>query len=228
MRAPGTWAKVNENYFEDIDSEEKAYWLGYMAGGSTICHRSPKSWAIMLRSGNKAHLGRFCKSIETDAFVKTRYCDGGRPYHYVSFSSAVMAADLRRYHIMEQRAKTVRFPYGLDPGLVRFYSRGFLDSNSHIYANRGNLFLGISGTMNVCQGMQNIIEEGCDIKHAPRRVQKCNRFISEPGSVHGFRAQFTGNVSVPRIMNWSYDGSKIHDFNRYKKIRGIIRRTIGR
>lgn len=51
----------NDNYFEQIDSEEKAYWVGFLYGDG---HISDNTVTIFLQSKDKAHLQKFLVAID--------------------------------------------------------------------------------------------------------------------------------------------------------------------
>lgn len=69
MNTIGMAYKFNESFFEDINSEEKAYWLGFVSadGGINIPGIGRDSgWVlcINLKKEDKEHLEKFQKSIE--------------------------------------------------------------------------------------------------------------------------------------------------------------------
>ena len=61
----------NENYFEMIDSTDKAYWLGFIAGDANV---SDKDNSLKLKLGIKdiEILEKFSKSIESEYSIRTR------------------------------------------------------------------------------------------------------------------------------------------------------------
>jgi hypothetical protein len=64
----------NENYFEKIDTEEKAYWLGFITadGSINLGYGKQKFYQlhINLKGGDYSHLEKFQKAIERNAILK--------------------------------------------------------------------------------------------------------------------------------------------------------------
>lgn len=68
---------VNENYFQDINSCEKAYWLGFIAADGCVTHTGgreggSKVLVFNLNERDKGHLEKFCHSIESEAKIKLK------------------------------------------------------------------------------------------------------------------------------------------------------------
>ena len=53
----------NDNYFEQIDSEEKAYWVGFLYGDG---HISDHTVYLCLQTRDKGHIIKFLKAINAD------------------------------------------------------------------------------------------------------------------------------------------------------------------
>ena len=57
--------QYNKNFFETIDSEEKAYWLGFIYADVWIClSKTNAEVRIQLKDSDYEHLKKFNKSIE--------------------------------------------------------------------------------------------------------------------------------------------------------------------
>ncbi|MEK6885149.1 MAG: LAGLIDADG family homing endonuclease [Nanoarchaeota archaeon] len=66
---------ANYNFFDVIDSEEKAYWLGFIAADGTVPKvREPNSFCVNIRLANKDfhHLEKFKKNLNSNHIVRTR------------------------------------------------------------------------------------------------------------------------------------------------------------
>jgi intein-encoded DNA endonuclease-like protein len=71
---------LNTNYFNKIDSSEKAYWLGCLLADGTITHnskyRTSKRLSFGLSKKDKSHVEKFRNSIMYDGPIKSiRYYD---------------------------------------------------------------------------------------------------------------------------------------------------------
>ena len=56
--------KYNKKYFEVIDTEEKAYWLGFIAADGNV-RKDFLKMRIELNIKDKNHLEKFKKSLDT-------------------------------------------------------------------------------------------------------------------------------------------------------------------
>lgn len=54
--------KFNEHYFDNIDSEEKAYWLGFIFADGCIMNNT-KTFELGLSKIDSGHIDKFKKSI---------------------------------------------------------------------------------------------------------------------------------------------------------------------
>ena len=65
---------VNESFFDIIDTEEKAYWLGFIMADGCICTSNSSSpnnrLSIILNQKDKDHLIKFKKAIDSKAPVR--------------------------------------------------------------------------------------------------------------------------------------------------------------
>ena len=131
----------NEEYFQSIDTEEKAYWLGFIAADGYIqCARKYSSYkvGISLTESDSLHLEKFSSAVGFTGSVfhyisKTSY----KPncgYCRISISSNKMATDLMQIGCYVKKTGKVPFPTSdVVPGyLLRHYVRGYFDGNGCI------------------------------------------------------------------------------------------------
>ena len=121
---------LNESFFAKIDSEKKAYWLGFLSGDGTITENKVR---LCLAIKDKNHLMKFKKIVNWN----------GKDYYHkdtgaleVYFRSSRMVTDLAKYYIVPRKTFSVRFPDILE-SLERHFIRGVFDADGCISrANR--------------------------------------------------------------------------------------------
>lgn len=101
---------LNENYFENIDSDEKAYWIGFIASDGCIYQSNDNRQdmlSIILSSKDKKHLEKLKKALETNKPLSTRKKDN---FEYVSFqiSSNKISKDLQKIGITPRKTYNVQ------------------------------------------------------------------------------------------------------------------------
>ena len=191
---------VDDNYFENIDSQKKAYWLGWLVtDGYVITHLNTKrgitnnnSVALKLSIKDKYVLEDFKKDIKAD--IEIKFVNRGKGYIYTNkitnkeklieggdqcilqFSSAKMIKDLEKYGIHQNKTYNVVFPKELDskyyPGFIAGVISG--DGCIDIKKNRKGFILRctIAGTLDLVQKIREIlIKEIC--MNPEKKFSKC-------------------------------------------------------
>lgn len=117
---------LDETFFEKINSEEKAYWLGFFAGDGNITdgHRLRVRLAIR----DKKHLLKFKKAVKWDG---KDYYPKHRDAFEVYFKSFKMMKDLANYFVTPRKTFTVKFPK-IPKLLEKHFIRGVFDADGCI------------------------------------------------------------------------------------------------
>lgn len=123
--------KKNENYFEIIDSEVKAYLLGWIASDGCI---HPDSFCVELHEKDKEILELFQKEICPSALITKRK---NRNTCWIAICSKKICFDLCKHLNVEPKNKQnkLRLP-ALQFHLMRHFIRGFLDGDGWIRSKR--------------------------------------------------------------------------------------------
>ena len=139
---------LNESFFEVIDTEEKAYWLGFITADGCInitdtsnrhktkvkYFKSYKAYrlSILLSRTDKSHLYKFKKDIkytgiieEGNTFVKSKKYPNAK----VRITSEKLCKDLMRNGIMPRKSSKENFPHFLTDDLLRHFIRGYFDGD---------------------------------------------------------------------------------------------------
>ncbi|MGL4847912.1 MAG: LAGLIDADG family homing endonuclease [Clostridium sp.] len=122
----------NEDFFENIDSEEKAYFLGYMMADGNVYERSDSSPCVRIELSNKDRyiLEKFQECLDLKDKVKyTR-----KNCSVLRIHSKKMFDDLNRWGIVPQKTKheTMKKLNFLDKDVIRHFIRGFFDGDGWV------------------------------------------------------------------------------------------------
>src|SRR5690606_21393784 len=135
----------NESFFETIDTEEKAYWLGFIAADGNINDRGEnksKSLHIGLSFKDKNHLLKFMININYSHLlieIKERIINlKKRRYVRLNLNSKKMYNDLLDKGITPRKSLTLKPPKNVPKDLVRHWIRGYFDGDGsvHIYNDK--------------------------------------------------------------------------------------------
>ncbi|BCM88706.1 hypothetical protein IAD21_00548 [Abditibacteriota bacterium] len=116
------------DFFEVIDSEDKAYWLGFIAADG--CVHKGNSLSIGLAGIDIEHLRKFAVSIGLSTWepriVKSRL---GFESVRLTVTSPKMVLDLRKWGIVQRKSHCLEWPEFLSSELLRHYLRGYIDGD---------------------------------------------------------------------------------------------------
>ena len=115
----------NEHYFDKIDNEAKAYWLGFLFAEGNI---SAYTLSIQLGAIDKPHLQLF--KLEIASRYKLDYRKDKDAYR-VRLNSVVLRDSLKKLGITPRKSWFIRVPK-LRRGLMRHFFRGFVDGDGWI------------------------------------------------------------------------------------------------
>lgn len=134
----------DSDFFEIIDSEEKAYWLGFLYADGYISRPSANTSGILrvgisLKDDDANHLEKFVKALNSNApvchyEVKQGYKPGVM-YCRVILADNKLAHDLISHGCIEKKSNIIEPPIGVPEELERHFIRGFMDGNGSITKN---------------------------------------------------------------------------------------------
>lgn len=190
---------VDDNYFETIDSQKKAYWLGwlitdgYVKTKANTCRGVVKenSISLKLQAKDRYVLEDFKKDLNTDISIKTiksrkafeytnkitnkTVCIKGGEQAEFRFSSAKMVQDLAKYGIHQNKTYDVTFPKEINskyyPGFIAGVISG--DGCIDIKKNRKGFILRctIAGTLDLVQNIHSILVKEIGV-NAEKKISK--------------------------------------------------------
>ena len=127
----------NEDYFAEIDTEGKAYWLGYiLADGSVMTRKSKSSrhYGLALQSIDLELLEKFKRDIDYTGPIKTRSkggsFDNSKPGHYLVINRMSLSSQLLKYKV---DSSCIHMPE-VEESLVRHLIRGIFDGDGSVYS----------------------------------------------------------------------------------------------
>lgn len=114
-----------EDFFECIDTEEKAYYLGWiMADGCVSCYNGQYSIKIGIGIVDRNIIDKFLTAIGSSNSTSTR---DGKAY-YVSLTSKKMFSDLGKHGVHPNKSGNETFPK-LPSRLNNHFIRGYFDGD---------------------------------------------------------------------------------------------------
>lgn len=136
--------RLDEAYFDAIDTEAKAYWLGFITADG--CVQTGKVGAsgwrhdvvtVKLKASDAGHLEKLKAGIGAEAPVRpVPQRTSGHPAVDIAFSSARLVGTLIRLGVTPRKSLTV-MPWRGPDALMRHYWRGMFDGDGTIVKHPG-------------------------------------------------------------------------------------------
>lgn len=134
----------NKDFFENIDDDEKAYWLGFiMADGCISVDNDTNSCelSIKLSARDANHLKKFNKSINGNVPVEIfeDLCNlNNKTYKQcqIRLYSEKMVHDLLQYGVVPNKSLIKQFPLNVPHKFMWDYIRGYYDGNGGIVGSK--------------------------------------------------------------------------------------------
>lgn len=124
------------NFFEKIDTEEKAYWLGFIAADGNI-RKDMLVCSISLQRRDRQHLEKLSSIFEN--YYKIKDNDREYPCSTIRVYSKKCCEDLFQYGVTPNKSLTLNVKTDLIPQeLVPHYIRGYFDGDGSIYCSHPN------------------------------------------------------------------------------------------
>lgn len=188
---------LTERYFQNINTGNKAYWLGFIAADGCVVNKKRKRLLyIELSEKDRCHLEAFKKEIEFEGPIYEMKARGrSRPSCKIQVSSSRMVLDLVELGIVPNKTKFLEAP-DIDPKLYHHWIRGFFDGDGSVSLRKdGNLAGEFFGTKKVIEFI---------VKNIPG-----TNTVSKKDKSEGYYHSFGGNGISTKIYNYLYKDSEI-------------------
>ena len=177
---------LNENYFEVIDTEHKAYWLGFIMADGAVCKtaKSTKSDTnrlyINISDVDKELLNTLCDDLNYDRTQVKSYIPNGSTYSNnkmckLNINSTKICEDLKKYGIIKQKTGKEKFVL-LDDALMPHFIRGFFDGDGTVYNTYQNgpriTHVGFSGNYIFLNNLKTYLKKQGIIKNDNKITQE--------------------------------------------------------
>lgn len=156
----------DSNIFEQIDTKEKAYWLGFLYADGCIIKKT-NTIRINLSTEDIEHLIKFKNFIKaTNSEIKNNdKIDKDKVYHisYFQISDEKMVMDLINKGCIPNKTYSLSFPNEsiLPNEFIFHFIRGFFDGDGSIYTDekRHRLCLNFTGTPEMLNSIKKFLKK---------------------------------------------------------------------
>lgn len=216
----------NENIFRVVDSEEKAYWFGFLCADG-YNHETKNCVALRIQKEDFHHLEKYKNFLnyEGPIYTFTRTTSVNKlvkEYCELNVCSPIYSEDLAKLGCIQNKTYKLEFP-NIPDNLVKHFIRGYFDGdgcvsirdrkNRRIRGTSMNVQLNIVGKESVILEMQNYIVKATNVTRTALRNKQGNftKAISWGGA----------NV-VLKILHYLYDNATIYLDRKYEKYKQLM------
>ena len=187
----------DEFYFNKIDTEEKAYWLGFLYADGCV---HSNNYEISVNITDKEHIEKFKAAIK--AFnhniteIQDKRFQNAKTLYQFSIKDKQLHQDLIKWGCIPQKSLLINKIPNIPRDYVSHFLRGYFDGDGSLHYLRGtnNYRISFVGTKDFLNDIQKELQTN----------------VSLQSNIAGkaYVLQIAGRKQVERILNYLYDNSK--------------------
>lgn len=199
--------EYDETYFSQINTSDKAYWLGFLYADGYITKPKQGNPVLGICLAEPEPIEKFKKALKSNLPVRSYkkvkgYSDKSIEYR-IAFCSKQMVEDLEKWGCVERKTFKLKFPDFLTEDLVPHFIRGYFDGDGsvflHITKNNGkeyimlgSQFSGIESFLKDMVKHFDFIEEDQCVYQDKRKETDC------------WRIQLASNLRSLKLYHYMY------------------------
>jgi hypothetical protein len=206
--------QLNEHYFDDINTANKAYILGllYADGCNNVSNNVVH---IKLQEQDKGLLEMIRLELECEsplhfvAYKNKQYANGKncQDQYRLSLNSACICKALEDKGMPQCKSLILQWPTFLSNDLYSHFVRGYMDGDGHICPYKSDYRVEFVGTGDFCRAAQKYIEHNLNIKCKVVDAGTKNSITS--------RVRISHKEQVKIFLDWIYDGADLKLDRKY-------------
>lgn len=213
--------RLNEHYFDVIDTPFKAYSLGLLFADGSV-QKKKGTVSIALEEQDSYILERIRKEVQSEKPLEyidyTQKHDNGYTYsnqYRLLFFSMYMCKSLESKGMLENKSWNLSFPEWIDSDLLRHFVRGYFDGNGSYcpHVTKSGKFqplITITSTKDFCVRLREKIQEELSIPCGNVYDASCHNGTTKVLS-------FSGRNQVKKFLDWIYEDSDVYLVRKYQK-----------
>lgn len=215
----------DEDYFEIINENHKAYWLGFLYADGHVRLNKSKNGSykggtveIGLKNDDSYHLFNFLFFLKGNVPVKLKNVklnDKIYPSCRLNLNSVKMANDLIKHGCVERKSLILKFPYNLDNNLLSHFIRGYIDGDGCIafytYELNDSFHVSLLGTFEFLSGVKSTLENN---------NIECSNVKSEESKA--FCLRIYGRDNLTNLYNYLYKDAEVFLGRKYEKFKNAL------
>lgn len=206
--------------FHNVNTQEQAYWLGFVYADGTISS-GPSRYTLELQISDKdiKHIYVFRDFINTQPAthvsvrtVNTNFKPNGIRTVRCCVNDVHMIQDLISLGCTPKKSLTKQFPYQLPNKLWNHFIRGYFDGNGCVFKSQGQTSFCFTSSFQMCNDISDILLKENVIHNRTK--------IKETGKAYSVR--FGGNIQSRRFFHYIYDDASVYLIRKYNVFKNAV------
>jgi hypothetical protein len=193
--------------FDTIDTEEAAYWLGFIAADGSV--KREGVLRIGLAECDRGHLLKFTQWISPDRPIYEMVNNHGKPTVHIEIGSTHLCNALAIHGLTPRKTYTLKHLPDLLPDMMLHFLRGYFDGDGYINTTR--YMIGI-GSYN-----KEFVEEIQDFLIQETGVKRVTLIRSGT-----WRYNKSGKREISTILSYMYKTARVYLDRKYKLAQNIL------
>lgn len=212
---------LDESFFEVIDTEAKAYFLGLLFADGNV-NRKTSLVSITLQELDKDILERFKFHLKYEcplSFTQSKKDTQQNRWTLYTCSSKIKN-DLIKLGCIPNKSLILNPPNYLPENLIHHFIRGYFDGDGCIYSQKGcatNSSIAIVSTFNVCQWINENISVGAGVG-----IKNIDDHLNGITKIY----RIGGSKQVIKVFDYLYKDATIFLKRKFDKFKAIKERNL--
>lgn len=190
---------VNDNYFDNLDSEGPAYWLGVLSADGYVLEKA-NSVNLTVKESDRGWLKLYKECLGIEAPI----LKGSKGSIRVTFTSSKIVEALRNYGLHQKKSLTIKFCRQVPEHQVNHYIRGLLDGDGSLYQSgqTDSWVVELMGTLDVVSAVDTYLKP---LLLFHRRTLP-TKLISR---ANNFEIRYYGTTNTSNILSYVHRNSTL-------------------
>lgn len=214
-------------FFQDIDTPEKAYWLGFIyADGNNLQHSKTTGkvlWrvTIALQLSDGYHLEKLRNSIFPDKDAPVKYVEKTNKSR-LSITNKRISKDLNKHGVIPNKSLVIKLPKKgtLSENLFLYFVQGLFDGDGSLSFTKKTktpcACLDFSGSVSLINDLKPILETLSGVRFGYKERTSVNTIAT---------CYIKGNNVVLKFLNWLYSDPTYILKRKYDRYQTLIKLT---
>ena len=199
--------KINKNIFEVINTEEKAYWLGFLYADGYV-GLTDNRVELTLQLSDVNHIEKFKTFLNSDCKISTNSYRSR-----LSIKDEKIKKDLINWGCTPQKSLILKFPTDdkVPKELIRHFIRGYFDGDGSLCVTEKTKSIDILGTYDFLY--QLCLESN---------IATSKIYVSKSKSNKVFRIVLGSRLDLYNFSKYIYDDCNIYLDRKYEKFKKLM------